>query len=182
MNKNISKKSYASLVGSFFSKMSKCDSFLNELMTKRHPTITQLTQSLHSKDCDVHLKCRPCKKLDSKAFYRVHKDGSRHILLCSEKMINYYDVVESITHELVHAYDDCVGRIDSLDHIACSEIRAYFHSDCKDRGFTRAQTWECVRKHSIDSILLNKNTKREQVEEMVDKKMSSCMNKPLIYL
>ncbi|KAJ4826265.1 hypothetical protein Tsubulata_018661 [Turnera subulata] len=88
------------------------------------------------------------------------------ILVCSNAMNIQDEVNQVVTHELIHAYDEC--RAKNLDwtncaHHACSEIRAgHLSGDCHYkreflRGYLkiRGHEQECVRRRVMQSLKAN---------------------------
>ena len=47
-------------------------------------------------------------------------------MLCQNNIISEREMADVMTHELVHAYDNCRGKVDftNLKHLACTEVRA----------------------------------------------------------
>ena len=46
------------------------------------------------------------------------------VVLCENTIYSQGCMNDVLTHELVHAYDDCRGHVnwDNLEHLACSEV------------------------------------------------------------
>ena len=46
------------------------------------------------------------------------------IVLCANNIYNSDNMAKIITHELIHAYDDCRAKVDFRDirHLACTEV------------------------------------------------------------
>ena len=90
-----------------------------------------------------------------------------------------------LTHELVHAYDDCRARVnwDNLEHLACSEIRAASLSgDCFywKENFARlnfgwkAHHQKCAKDRAIKSILCVRDVSEDAAKEAVDSVLPAC--------
>ena len=87
-------------------------------------------------------------------------------MLCHNHLPRSVDVNAAIVHEIEHAYDHCrAAGLDwgSLDHHACSEVRAASLSgDCRftqelARGHVglRAQHQACARRRAALSVAMN---------------------------
>lgn len=97
---------------------------------------------------------------------------------------------DTISHELIHAYDHCTVNIDwgNCDHYACSEIRAASLSgDCKwTRELRRGhlgiakQHQACVKRRATLAVrqipfCQGKNANGEEIaEEAVNRVFESC--------
>jgi len=94
-------------------------------------------------------------------------------MLCANKLKTQQDVNLTLTHELIHAFDDCRAHVDwtKIDHHACSEIRAAnLSGDCKwmqefMRGNTgiKKQHQKCTRRRAVLSVSMNPNCPSKQV-------------------
>jgi len=89
------------------------------------------------------------------------------IKICGNNVTNYNAVSLAVTHELIHAFDDCRAHANwnNLHHHACSEIRASnLSGECKwsqeffrgNLGFHKQQK-ECVRRRATLSVSMNPN-------------------------
>ncbi|KAI8842320.1 peptidase M76 [Chytriomyces cf. hyalinus JEL632] len=110
------------------------------------------------------------------------------IRLCEENLRTREILEDTLTHELVHAYDWCTMNwlLSDLRHQACSEIRAGLISgDCRMamelmRGrlpskFGAKRIAECVKRRAVLSLLGNPSCSgREEASAIVDKVYSSC--------
>ncbi|VAH33457.1 unnamed protein product [Triticum turgidum subsp. durum] len=102
----------------------------------------------------------------------MHKNKRpKHVIyvqieVCCNHMEYPDQITQTITHELIHAYDDCVGK--NMDwtncaHHACSEIRAnHLSGNCHYKrelmkGFLkiRGHEPECVKRRSLESVKNN---------------------------
>jgi inner membrane protease ATP23 len=90
-----------------------------------------------------------------------------------------------LTHELIHAYDDCRSTVDwdNLEHLACSEIRAAnLSGDCFywKENFARlkfgwkAHQQDCVKERATKSILCVRDVSENEAKQIVDKVFSTC--------
>eukprot|EP00285_Hemiselmis_virescens_P013436 CAMPEP_0173387270 /NCGR_PEP_ID=MMETSP1356-20130122/9788_1 /TAXON_ID=77927 ORGANISM="Hemiselmis virescens, Strain PCC157" /NCGR_SAMPLE_ID=MMETSP1356 /ASSEMBLY_ACC=CAM_ASM_000847 /LENGTH=192 /DNA_ID=CAMNT_0014343807 /DNA_START=37 /DNA_END=615 /DNA_ORIENTATION=+ len=97
------------------------------------------------------------------------------IVLCQNHVRDYKHAETTLTHELVHAYDNCRAFVDwnNCAHHACSEIRAAMLSgDCKmmqelARGNTgwQGQGGACIKRRAILSVSMNPACQGEGVAE-----------------
>jgi inner membrane protease ATP23 len=81
---------------------------------------------------DSHFHCSNCDLSRSGGFIPSHG-----ILLCQNRLLSKQHLQDTLTHELIHAFDHCTTNVNWNDcrHLACSEIRAISLSgECK---FTR---------------------------------------------
>lgn len=110
------------------------------------------------------------------------------IMLCQNRILDKYHLEDTMTHELVHYYDNLRFKVDwlNLKHHACSEIRASSLSgECR----LMLQFWyrainkvgkghqECVKRRAIISLQLNPNCEsKEHATKIVDEVFESCFN------
>lgn len=117
---------------------------------------------------------------------------STGVVACQGRIQTQSLMDEVLTHELIHAYDECrVARIDwsNLRHHACSEIRAASLSgDCgfwnelqrgnvvgRGKAF-KNQHAECVRRRAALSVAMNPACKsKEEAEAVVQETFHVCM-------
>lgn len=120
------------------------------------------------------------------------KSGGFHpelgILLCSNRIYSKWHLEDTLTHEMVHAYDHCKFNVDWMDlrHHACSEIRASSLSgECRmmnqivrNKIFNFSQGHQkCVRRRAALSVRANPNCKSdEQAVQVVNQVFDSCFN------
>ncbi|CCD27353.1 putative metalloprotease NDAI_0K01620 [Naumovozyma dairenensis CBS 421] len=160
-------------------------------MLSYSPMIRFMTQRIKqiSKDDDL--------KFDEKIICDVcdnTKSGGYHpdfgILLCQNRLRDKWHLEDTLSHELIHWYDQLKWEVDwlNLKHHACSEIRASnlsgecrFWQEFKRRGgFTfkiaKGQQ-ECVKRRAILSVMGNPNCKdKEHAERIVEEVWESCFN------
>lgn len=121
-----------------------------------------------------------------------YKGGGFHpdlgILLCQNRILDKYHLEDTLSHELVHYYDNTKFQVDwlNLRHHACSEIRASSLSgECRmmtqlrGRGFMTIGKGhqECVRRRAILSVKENPHCKdAEHAAKVVDEVFDSCFN------
>jgi inner membrane protease ATP23 len=157
-----------------------CKGFVNE-MYKLDPEIIFMVQQLKNRNCGFkkkELKCEPCTDNVTGGF-----SPENGIRLC-ENNVNKSMLRETILHEMIHYYDDCVYQMgdwsDPYIH-ACSEIRAaHISGDCRwwnefrrgKRDFS-GHLQECVRRRAILSMQNNPNCKKAP-EHYVDSVFDKC--------
>ncbi|CDR40448.1 CYFA0S05e00628g1_1 [Cyberlindnera fabianii] len=120
------------------------------------------------------------------------KGGGYHpdlgILLCQNRIIDKWHLEDTLSHELMHAYDDAKFKVDwlNLKHHACSEIRASSLSgECRimnqlKRGgitkFGRGHQ-ECVKRRAVLSVMANPGCKdKEMATAVVNEVWDSCFS------
>lgn len=121
--------------------------------------------------------------------FAAHTGGSGpykpRIVLVEEHNYSQEVFDRTLTHELVHAYDQCRANVDwkDLRHVACSEIRAsQLSGECEfkqevDRGsfgFMK-QHQKCIRRRAALSVgLAHNGTSKEVAEKAVDSVYDQC--------
>lgn len=147
------------------SQLNQCNDFLQQILKTKKQIYKDIFQNLEDHKCNIKIRCKQCYDTSNATF----NDHDKTITICSNKVNIMYDVIEGINHELIHAFDSCINKIDwdSIDELVCSEIKASFHSECKDKGFTKQELFECVKRGAINS------TNRKDI---VDKLMPKCFN------
>ncbi|ODV93632.1 hypothetical protein PACTADRAFT_51408 [Pachysolen tannophilus NRRL Y-2460] len=120
------------------------------------------------------------------------KGGGFHpelgILICQDKILDKWHLEDTLSHELIHYYDNLKFKVDwfNLKHHACSEIRASSLSgECR----IMAQFWRaaiknfsrghqaCVKRRAILSVQANPNCHgKEEAEKIVNEVWESCFN------
>ncbi|ODQ82482.1 hypothetical protein BABINDRAFT_10907 [Babjeviella inositovora NRRL Y-12698] len=130
---------------------------------------------------DANIVCDYCPELMGGGFH-----PELGIVLCQNRILSKTHLEDTLTHELVHAFDHNKFNVDWLDlrHHACSEIRASTLSgecrlwnEIKKTGFggfgRKFQT--CVKRRAAISVAANPNCKdKEQAERVVDEVFESC--------
>ncbi|KAK6125689.1 hypothetical protein DH2020_040569 [Rehmannia glutinosa] len=125
------------------------------------PKVKFLMEQMEKSGCPIStnfIKAVRCKSRCSGYYARC-----KGIAVCSNYVRFQDEVNQAVTHELIHAYDEC--RAANLSwrncvHHACSEIRANnLSGDCHYlrellRGFTnlRGHQPECVRRRATKSV------------------------------
>lgn len=106
------------------------------------------------------------------------------VLICENHVDNQATLSRTLTHELIHAFDECRAKIDwsNCEHQACTEIRAATLSgDCDVQAEARRGVppsfggfKTCVRRRAILSVSANPNCKGEKAAQAVDKVWNPC--------
>lgn len=132
-----------------------------------------------------NVACRRCEgDLQSGGF-----DSEYGIMVCANKLRGRGHLEDTLTHEMVHAYDHLRFKMDpvgNLRHAACMEIRAATLSgECRwtREFFTRGQ-WnltqqlqECVRRRATLSVMSRPSCKDDvQAARVVNEVWDSCFN------
>ena len=121
------------------------------------------------------------------------KSGGVHpeigILLCQNRFKNKWHLEDTLSHELVHWYDNLKWNVDwtNLSQHACSEIRASSLSgECRfwqefsrrGLGFEVGRGHQnCVKRRAVLSVMGNPNCKdKEHAVRIVDEVWESCFN------
>eukprot|EP00049_Salpingoeca_infusionum_P022654 m.8036 g.8036 ORF g.8036 m.8036 type:complete len:239 (+) comp5312_c0_seq2:275-991(+) len=110
----------------------------------------------------------------------------KEIVLCPKSLISDDSLRDTMTHELIHAFDACRAHVEPLNmkHLACTEIRAAnLSGDCRfwnefDRGNIglAEQHQRCVRRRAAKSIMAVLRVTREEAHEAVDSVYDTCFN------
>ncbi|XBW38100.1 hypothetical protein QEN19_003691 [Hanseniaspora menglaensis] len=132
-----------------------------------------------------HLICDICP--DNTKLAGFHPDLG--ILICANQISssNKFLLESSITHEMIHYYDNMRFKVDlnNLKHHACTEIRASMLSgECamSFEFFRKFSTFkmfggfkDCVRRRATLSVINNPNCKSQEIaEKVVDEVWNSC--------
>ncbi|XP_065842075.1 mitochondrial inner membrane protease ATP23 homolog [Oscarella lobularis] len=154
---------------------------------KRSAYVKFMLDAMKKVGCEVdvgkHVVCEPCsgKVLGGFDPYR------NQVVLCENTVYSQGSMEDTLTHELIHAYDHCRAKIDwdNLKHLACTEIRAAnLSGDCFfwKENFARLKFgWrkhqqKCVRARAVESILCVRDVERVEAEAAVDSVFSQCFN------
>ncbi|GLE09844.1 hypothetical protein PINS_up021758 [Pythium insidiosum] len=108
------------------------------------------------------------------------------VVFCANRLHSPKEVEETMVHELIHAYDFTVRKMDITkpDVLACSEIRSARESECYRKArllaqampdvefFQKSLTWlhrRCVKEHAVRSTSsMFPHDAREQVDKMFE--------------
>ncbi|AET37853.1 putative metalloprotease Ecym_2100 [Eremothecium cymbalariae DBVPG len=121
------------------------------------------------------------------------KSGGFHpdlgILICQNRIRDKWHLEDTLSHELVHQFDNLKFDVDwlNLKHHACSEIRASnLSGECRIMqefsrrgfGFTIGKGHqECVKRRATLSLMGNPNCKdQKHAENVVEEVWESCFN------
>lgn len=131
----------------------------------------------------TNIVCGQCTDMKSGGFH-----PELGILMCANKLYSRSHAEDTLTHELVHAYDHCRFDVDwkDLRHHACSEIRASMLSgECRMMNeflkhgkiqFGRGHQ-ACVRRRATLSVMGNPNCPdKKTAETVVDQIFDHCFN------
>ncbi|KAF6032635.1 XRCC6BP1 [Bugula neritina] len=144
-----------------------------------------LLGALKSKGCEVklsrHVSCESCESFTNGGYDSINKQ----IVICSNNTKKNNTVCNVLSHELIHAFDDCRAKMDlsNIEHLACTEIRAANLMHCTkmtaiSEGFAnlwgKSQQQECVRWKARNSILAVRNVSKEEAEDAVDRVFDRC--------
>ncbi|KAI8799221.1 peptidase M76 family-domain-containing protein [Cladochytrium replicatum] len=146
----------AALESSQSKEKAKCERWKGKLL-RNSPMVRFMMQELEKAGCpftEEHLQCVPCNSTRAGAFSPQHG-----VFLCQNQLVSKTHMEDTITHELIHAFDHCTIKMDwtNCEHYACTEIRAASLSgDCR---FTRElrrgrlgvskQHQACVKRRAI---------------------------------
>ncbi|KAI9359548.1 peptidase M76 [Zopfochytrium polystomum] len=126
------------------------------------------------------LQCVPCDAVRSGGF-----SPGMGVVLCQNRFTSRQHMEDTLTHELIHAYDFCTTKINfnNCEQHACTEIRAAnLSGECKftrevGRGyFALAKHHQvCVRRRAILSLKQNPSCAGPNVaEDAVRAVWNSC--------
>lgn len=127
--------------------------------------------------------CARCDEMKSGGFH-----PEMGILLCYNKIRSRSHAEDTLTHEMIHAYDHCRFNVNwqDLRHHACSEIRASTLSgECRMMNqMIRYGFWklnkglqDCVRRRATLSVRANPHCESDEVAKLVvDQVFKECFN------
>lgn len=112
-----------------------------------------LLEKIKAKGCHKPNITCACCTTSAGCFDPVTKD----ITVCADQSPDQGYVIETVAHELVHAYDDCTGtNWQRCEERACSEIRAYdYEGSCRPGGTFRqpGESYkECIKRKAAGSV------------------------------
>lgn len=175
----------------------RCETYRDWLFANS-PTVRFLRDkvaALNGRLDETNVVCRRCPG-------RVGEDGSvvrqsggfspdHGILLCANEIRNRGHLEDTLSHEMVHAWDHLRWNVDwvgkkSLKHAACTEIRASMLSgECRwtRESFTRGnwtltqQFQDCVRKRAVQSVMARPTCKDDvHAVRVVNEVWDSCFS------
>jgi inner membrane protease ATP23 len=137
----------------------QCMRWKSRLFTSSPAIIFMLSQ-LERVGCkldDSHFHCSNCDLSRSGGFIPSHG-----ILLCQNRLLSKQHLEDTLTHELVHAFDHCTTTVNWNDcrQLACSEIRAVslsgecrFLREFKRGNFAIAKQHQVIYSNNIRRVL-----------------------------
>ncbi|KAJ7376846.1 Mitochondrial inner membrane protease ATP23 [Desmophyllum pertusum] len=134
-------------------------------------------------DAEKHLVCEPC---DPKLVGGFDHD-TKQMFLCENTISSQYQMDLVLTHELIHAYDNCRVKYnpDNVKHLACTEVRAAnLSGDCwfsketfgRFRFGWKAHQQKCVKERAVKSMLCVRNISKTEAEDVVESVFVACFN------
>lgn len=149
----------------------------------KHPTVRFLRERMEKAGCPVWPRLIQAATCSSAGGY-ASREG---VKICCNHMQFQDEINQVLIHELIHAYDDCVGK--NLDwkncaHHACSEIRAnHLSGDCHYkrellRGFMkiRGHEQECVKRRALMSVKNNPYCSETAAKDAIEAVWDICYN------
>ncbi|KAH7041168.1 peptidase M76 family-domain-containing protein [Microdochium trichocladiopsis] len=175
----------------------RCDEF-RDWAFNYSPTVIFLRdkiEKLNGRLDENNVVCRRCPA-------RLTEDGEVHrqaggfspehgILICANEVRDRKHLEDTLSHEMVHAWDHLRYKVDwlgqkDLKHAACAEIRASMLSgECRwtRETFTRGnftlteQFQDCVRKRAVQSVLARPSCKNDvEAVKVVNQVWDSCFS------
>ncbi|KAH7280800.1 hypothetical protein KP509_36G015000 [Ceratopteris richardii] len=162
-----------------------CDKMIDHSLEKNN-TVKFLLESHEKAGCPLSRKffqAVSCDEENAGGFN--HVEG--RIAICSNNLILQDEVDTTISHELIHSYDQCRAanlNWNNCAHHACSEIRAAnLSGDCHFkreliRGYFEIgkHYQDCIRRRVKKSIIQNPNCPRSMLdmEKVIDQVWDTC--------
>ncbi|MEQ8820032.1 MAG: RHS repeat-associated core domain-containing protein, partial [Sumerlaeia bacterium] len=168
--------------------LSTCKSCIDQAMQK--PYIKSVIKIFTDEDCNIpNIKCNekcPCDK-NGNSPYGMYHPNSGSISLCVAKNVKggCSGREKTIYHELVHALDHCQSSnkknpFGDCNDLACTEIRAYYYSDCGHLG-SLEQRKKCIAKAAADSVAGSSSKCAQKARDYVAQNLERCLPKgPLL--
>ena len=141
----------------------RCEKYLQRLL-QTSPMVKFLLDALTKSNCkQPQIRCVPCApEVQATGIF----DPEIGVTLCQNWLDNGLQTEDTMSHELLHAYDHCRVKFDQLNcrHHACSEIRAAnLSGDCKwsrevfrgNVGKLLGQHQKCVKRRAALSLKSN---------------------------
>lgn len=175
----------------------RCEEYRDWLFTYS-PTVNFLSKKIEDLNGNLdksNVLCRRCPA-------RLTEDGQVHrqsggfspdhgILLCANEIRDRKHLEDTLSHEMVHAWDHLRWKVDwlgdkDLKHAACTEIRASMLSgECRwTREALTRNNWSltqqfqnCVRQRAIKSVMARPRCEGEEhASKVVRKVWDSCFS------
>ncbi|KAJ3161169.1 Mitochondrial inner membrane protease atp23 [Geranomyces michiganensis] len=150
----------------------RCERWKKKLL-QSSPMIKFMMENLERSGCpfrEDHFRCTPCEITRAGGFAPEYG-----VILCQNSFLSKQHMEDTMTHELVHAYDECTTKVDwnNAEHYACSVIRAASLSgECKftrelRRGFVSVAKHHqaCVKRRAIAELKQLPQFQGERVAE-----------------
>jgi hypothetical protein len=158
-----------------------CDkNLVKNLRDSNSKTLIKLKELLQKNNCDISIYCGLGDPFLKSRSYFKRSDESREIILFANKLKTKNEIEETLIHELIHAHDDCVKKLNlnKLNDIACSEIRAAYHAECSQEE-EEEEKRICVTYVALKSIKMQPNMNEEKGKLVIEKMMKKCFNKEI---
>ncbi|RWS26309.1 hypothetical protein B4U80_06612 [Leptotrombidium deliense] len=160
-----------------------------EACIERYPLIKLMIEAMEKHGCPIdyrrHFSCEYCGPLVGGGY----DPELNQIVICYNKLRSVQRIESTLTHELVHMFDYCRAEFDcnSLEHVACSEIRAANLAHCSliDSFYQLTTTptriaktqQDCVKTRAANSIQASRpDLSRSDIMAVVDKVFDRCFN------
>ncbi|CAB4061705.1 ATP23 [Lepeophtheirus salmonis] len=102
------------------------------------------------------------------------------VVICHNNIRNSNALKSVLLHELHHMYDFCAFRVDfsNLEHLACSEIRAYqADGRCFTAHWTHKGREKCVKFRGESSTQVIGNVSSREAKDVLDRVFEKCYDK-----
>jgi len=157
------------------------------------PRVSAMLRKLEARGCQMSVEPVVCDDIFEGVAAIGAYDSARKAVVMNpavpERYLTQHQWSRGITHELVHAYDDC--RVDlepgNVRHMACTEIRAAnlsgdcdFSDELRRSGFRfeiGGLQQKCVRKRTLQSLKMHSACEGMTVpaiESVIDDVFSAC--------
>jgi RHS repeat-associated protein len=122
----------------------QCEAAKQTALTQ-NAVVKDIIAALREKKCPIpKVECREC--CNGEDYLGAYFRASQTCVICWNKLGREESAIQTIAHELVHAYDDCVGGdIKDCEDRACREVRAADLSRNCDYGGVFYQSGESYR-------------------------------------
>jgi mitochondrial inner membrane protease ATP23 len=148
----------------------QCVKFVDHAL-RNSPRVNALLRKIEDKGCKLAFNPVVCEDVfEGAAAIGAYDAESKRIVMnpaVPERYLTQHQYTRGITHELIHAYDDCRVDMkqDNPKHMACTEIRAAnlsgdcdFSDELKRTGFRfelGGVQQKCVRKRTLQSLKMH---------------------------
>eukprot|EP00045_Choanoeca_perplexa_P022551 m.9900 g.9900 ORF g.9900 m.9900 type:complete len:207 (-) comp9526_c0_seq1:35-655(-) len=163
-------------------QQARCDKWRDKAV-KKSSFVQFMLKHLEQAGCKIDVeKFFVCNQCDISGAYDA---GNNEIVLCANNIYSSDNMAKIITHELIHAYDDCRAKVDfrNIHHLACTEIRAaslsgdcFFTSEVLNRLNlnVRGQHQVCVKRRAALSLEAVMGVSRATAMEAIDQVYDVC--------